>query len=126
MVLLIDDDDLIVRSLQHALLRQGCAVDTARDAAMAHELMTSRTYAVIAVDPYLTGEASSAFSLLASIRRSQPQSQIIVLTAYTSDDLTTEARAQRAIGVFAKPKPLPFLTQLLIAARRVAVMQSHP
>lgn len=124
-VLLIDDDDLIVRSLQHALLAEGCDVDTARNAAMAAELMSFREYAVIVVDPYLTGEVAHAIPILGSIRALQPRSQLIVLTAYPSIELSAEARAQRAVGVIEKPKPLPFLMHLLIAVRRVAAAQPH-
>lgn len=125
-VLLIDDDDLIVRSLQHALVTEGCEVDTARDAAMADELMSCRDYAVIAVDPYLTGEIAQAIAILGSIRARQPRSQLIVLTAYLSGELSAEARAQRALGVIEKPKSLPFLMHLLTAVRRIAAAQNQP
>ena len=63
-VLLIDDDELIAGSLRRYLLTQGCDVDVALEPASATKLMASSRYAVVVVDPYLTGEVVHASSAL--------------------------------------------------------------
>ncbi|HWW61708.1 MAG TPA: response regulator, partial [Thermoanaerobaculia bacterium] len=54
-VLLIDDDEIIARSLCRYLAKQGCDVDVAMDQASATALMQAHRYQVVLVDPYLTG-----------------------------------------------------------------------
>jgi DNA-binding NtrC family response regulator len=118
-VLLIDDDESIAGSLFQYLLTQGCEVDVAVDPASSADLMESRQYDVIVVDPYLTGGVlDTDGALLAMIRSRQPSAALIVLTGYGSSSLTISAERERAIAVLTKPQPVVLLSQLVVDASR--------
>jgi DNA-binding NtrC family response regulator len=116
-VLLIDDDESIAGSLFQYLSTQGCDVDVAVDATSAGQLMDTRQYAVIVVDPYLTGGVlSEDSSLIGSISLLQPRGAMIVLTGYDSPSLHDAATANDAAAVLSKPQPVTFLSQLIVDA----------
>jgi len=112
-VLLIDDDDLIAGSLRDSLRNRGWAVDVALEPLAAHAFMTEQPYGIIVVDPYLTARSPQHLSLLGMIRRLQPLSVMIVLTAYGSPELHESAAAQRAVAVLPKPQPVGYLTDVI-------------
>lgn len=112
-ILLIDDEELIAGSLRQYLVGQGYEIDTARDRGSAEELMRLRRYALVLVDPYMTGEAQAAGSIVAAIRHCQPEAFLVLVTAYPSGDLARIAGEQRAGSIVSKPKPVPFLAHLI-------------
>lgn len=110
-ILLVDDDELIAGSLRSYLLQRGIDCDLAGHVQLATAYMQSRRYAVVVVDPYLTGGAGrGAEALLTRIRSLQPDAAILVATAYASAGLARHGR------VIEKPQPVPTLTQLILAA----------
>ena len=113
-VLLIDDDELIAGSLRRYLLTQGFAVDVALEPASAAKLMASSTYAVVLVDPYLTGEVVHATdALIETVRRLQPLAALIVLTGYSSPALHVAATLNGAAAVLSKPQSVTCLGDLI-------------
>ena len=52
---MIDDDEFIAGSLRDYLVTRGVCVEVALEPAAAERLMSSRQYATVVVDPYLTG-----------------------------------------------------------------------
>jgi DNA-binding NtrC family response regulator len=113
-ILLIDDDDLVAGSLRDYLLSKGWVVDVALepDAAAAH--LRDRQYGVIVIDPYMTGGVHIAdASLIGDIRASQPQSSIIVLTAYGSADLARSAAADASTLMLNKPQSVTDLSEMI-------------
>lgn len=114
-VLLIDDDDLVAGSLCQHLVRQGCDVDVALQNATAETLMRANRYAVVLVDPYLTGGVHrNSRELIESIRELQPAAAIIVLTGYATPELARVAASLDA-QLVSKPQPVPELNALLLA-----------
>ena len=113
-VLLIDDDELIAGSLRRYLLTQGFAVDVALEPASATKLMTSSSYGVIMVDPYLTGEVVHATAaLIETVRALQPLATLIVLTGYSSPALQLAATVHGAAAVLSKPQSVTCLGDLI-------------
>lgn len=113
-ILLIDDDDLIARSLRDYLVAKGLRVDVALEAASAAALMARRDYGAIVVDPYLTGSVHAEGSaLVGTIRSLQPGSTIVVLTGYGTAALLHAAASDQATIVVAKPQSIPVLSELL-------------
>jgi DNA-binding NtrC family response regulator len=113
-ILLIDDDELIARSLRDYLVAKQLRVDVALDAEAADALMRQRQYATILVDPYLTGGVhSTSTTLVAAIRFLQPQSTIIVLTGYGSSTLLHAAAVDDATFLVFKPQSVPGLSELI-------------
>lgn len=112
-ILLIDDDDFIAGSLRDYLTSSGWSVDVAVDAAAAQERMASTEYAVVLVDPYLTGALHVAHQpLLDRICEQQPEATIIVLTGYASPAFTRDAA--RVAAVLTKPQPIVALSNEIL------------
>lgn len=86
----------------------------AADAARAFALMRQHRYAVVLVDPYLTGGLSID---LPQIRHLQPETTILVATAYATPALRA-ASDSGEIGLVEKPQPVPFLAALVAGAVR--------
>ncbi len=113
-VLLIDDDELIAGSLHRYLLTRGFTVDVALEPVSAARLMSSSSYGVIVVDPYLTGEVMHATAaLIETVRRLQPLATLIVLTGYSSPALQLVASVHGAAAVLSKPQSVTCLGDLI-------------
>jgi ActR/RegA family two-component response regulator len=128
-VLLVDDDELVAGSLRHYLVERGCEVDVALEARSAHLLLASRHYAVVVVDPFLTGSVhDDSRALVGIVRDSQPQANVIVLTGYGSPELVRNAFDRNA-SVLAKPQSVVSLGEAIfgaLGAGPVALPQSAP
>ena len=122
-VLLVDDDELVCESLRHYLVLQGYAVDVAVDRASADVLMHAQQYAVVVVDPYLTGGVHrDNTELLDRVCRMQRRAAVILLTAYESPALLRVASEHRVSAVHSKPQSVIVLERLI----RGAVAVAHP
>jgi two-component system response regulator RegA len=115
-VLIIDDDDLIAGSLRHYLTSQGCDVSVALEGAAADALLRARTFDVVLLDPYMTGEGRHAGTLLSRVRADQPQARIIVLTGYGSPALLKIASECNA-PLLDKPQSVMTISSLIVGRR---------
>lgn len=114
-ILLVDDDELVAGTLRSSLDLRGSACDVAHDREHAVGYMEAHDYGVVVVDPYLTGSLAGApASLLADIRKLQPEAAIVVLTAYDSLPLQLLCRAYRVGRTVAKPQPVLALTEIVL------------
>ena len=117
LILLVDDDDLVARSLRRYLLLQGYAAHVAPGAAIAAEIMRESQYRVIVVDPYLTGGVREhPGALLELIRKLQPHAAVIVLTAYDTDELMEVAARIGTTALLRKPQPVAIIAQVIVSA----------
>jgi DNA-binding NtrC family response regulator len=116
-VLLIDDDDFMTVTLPHYLAKRDCDVVTVRTRTEAERLLTDGTYDLIVVDPYMTGETTrDTKPLLEMMRRHQPASRIVLISAYTSSEMVAAAEACGVVAVLTKPQSPIFLSQLVVSA----------
>ena len=123
-ILLIDDDQFIAGSLKQYLVANEWDVDVAGDRSAAEELMRTRQYGVVLVDPYLTRTLDEdRETLLSSARQLQPDAALIVLTAYGSPDVERAAKDCQAIALLGKPQSVLSLTEMIDAAsqRRIPI-----
>jgi len=96
-ILIIDDDDLFVRTLQTLLGEEGYSVDVAVDRAGAMaKLADESAYSVVLLDQKLRGATGpdSGLDLLGEVGRVAPQSRTIVVTGFATD-----AAIQRAFDL---------------------------
>jgi ActR/RegA family two-component response regulator len=115
-ILLIDDDELIAGSLRQYLVVHGCAADLAHDGAAAIVMMRQRAYAVVLVDPYLTGSFGLEHgATLRAVRDLQPEAEIFVVTAYPSAALMSIASHSRTT-MLQKPQPVMELGDAILRA----------
>lgn len=100
-VLVVDDEMLIRWSLYQSLRRSGFEVVLAVDAEEAIEKVKGSFYNFLLIDMKLPGR--DGFSLAEEIQHLSPQSRLILMTAYGSEE--TEKRAHD-LGMKYIPKPL--------------------
>ena len=110
-VLVVDDEPLIRWSVAETLRRLNFDVEVASDAASALWRITSQSaFDVIVLDLRLPD--MNDLSLLATIRQIQPEASVVLMTAYSTDDVLERAVALGAECVL----PKPFELGALIAA----------
>ena len=115
-ILLIDDDQLIAGSLKMYLLTRW-DVDVARDVPAAEKMMRERNYAVVVMDPYLTGiSTDDRGALLSRARRLQPDAALIVLTGYQSSEMERAAADCHAAALISKPQSVLALGDAITSA----------
>jgi two-component system response regulator PilR (NtrC family) len=102
-VLIVDDEPLIRWSLSETLADAGHSIAEAGDAESAIRIVTegSNAFDVVVLDYRLPD--SNDLGLLATIRRSSPQSAVIIMTAFGTAEM---AQGALALGVYrVVPKP---------------------
>lgn len=92
----------------------GYRVDTAQELDEAEKLIESREYKVVIQDLRLTSTRNpDGLNIIKMIRGQNPQTRIIVLTAYGSSEMEDEARRCGADAFLRKPKPLSQVAQVV-------------
>ena len=115
-VLIVDDEPLILWSLAETLAGLGDVVIEARDGEEALGVLEAMTAASAPVDVVLLDYRlpdSNGLSLLATVRRVAPHSQVILMTAYGAPEVTRGALALGAYGVVNKPFDTDHLAALV-------------
>ena len=119
-VLVVDDEPLIRWSVAETLAERGYEVSEAEDAASAMRACSpgSRSIDVVLLDLRLPD--CDDLRVLSAIRRLSPRTAVILMTAYGSPELFTEARRLGAYAIVDKPfemDALQPLVQRALAAR---------
>ena len=114
--LIVDDDDVIALGLKDFLNLRGLQTHSARDYAAARTLMSASRYAVALVDVIGTGDdLENGLEFVRWVRRSWPETTVVVLTAYRTAWLDELALAAGVSHVFDKPKPFDEIVELVLA-----------
>jgi DNA-binding response OmpR family regulator len=115
-VLLLDDEDSILQPTATYFRRHGCEVDTAREPEEAEALIQHRSYDLAILDLRVNAVGGAAgLEVLRELRRHDEATSVIVLSAYISSEVESEAWALGADSVVSKPQPLPDLAQMALA-----------
>ncbi len=95
---LIMECDLTIRlALAHALKSRGADVHTCTSLAGALEAIQDHSFDVILANLQMRGaESVDGLNLLKVVRKAQPQTRVIIMTAYGTDEI--EAEVQRHGG----------------------------
>jgi DNA-binding NtrC family response regulator len=112
-VLIVDDEPLIRWSVAETLTDSGDEVIEAGDAKQALEVLAAASAPVDVVLLDYRLPDSNDLRLLATVRRVTPGSQVIVMTAHGTHDITTGALALGAYDVVNKPFDLDHLPALV-------------
>jgi DNA-binding NtrC family response regulator len=97
-LLVVDDEESICFSMSEYFSLQGYRVDTAQELDEAEKLIVASEYKV---------------DIIKMIRGQNPQTRIVVLTAYGSTEMEDEARRCGADAFLRKPKPLSQVAQVI-------------
>ncbi|WP_164103746.1 response regulator [Candidatus Laterigemmans baculatus] len=113
LVLLVDDNDDLCRSLRDLLLQRRYRVCVARDAAEAKEQLLRQDFQVVLLNLTLSGGSGS--ELLQSVQSESPHSRTILLTGHRPDvaEGLREAMASGVNAVCYKPFDLAGLLNII-------------
>jgi len=113
-LLVVDDEEAICFSMSEYFSLHGYKVDTAREMEEAEKLLGTADYKVVIQDLRLSLTTNSdGLDMIRAIREHNPQTRIIVLTAYGSAEVEDEARRCGADAFLRKPKPLSQVAQVV-------------
>jgi len=114
-VLVVDDEPLIRWSVSETLTDRGYEVVETGDAKGARSAVDADSrFDVVLLDYRLPD--SDDLSLLASIRRSSPRAQVIMMTAFGSPDVVRGALDLGAYRVVSKPFEMDAIAELVAQA----------
>ena len=100
-LLLVDDDRQVLESMTDWLRSQGFQVDAARGLAEAADKLSRKTYDLLLVDVRL--QDGDGHDLLEQVRRTHPESLVILITGYGDPDSAVEALRAGAVDYLTKP-----------------------
>ncbi len=115
-ILIVDDDPSQIRTMSLILGRKGYDVVTARDGLEAVEKSRNKAFDIIIMDikmPVLNG-----VDAYKEIKKIQPDSVVMMMTAYAVEDLIQEALREGAYRVLHKPLDMGAVTELIDKALR--------
>lgn len=100
-ILIVDDDDIILDSLQEFLRLEGYQVDVARSYEEAIGALERAEFNIAITDVNMPG--SSGFELLRLCRQKYPQMVVVMITGYGTIDSAVEAIKMGAYDYLTKP-----------------------
>ena len=103
-LLLIDDEDMVSLTFREYLLREGCAVDSARDLQTARQCLADGSYAAVWLDLQLTGfSTADCLRFLSEARDAAPDATLIAVSSYASVQVQYDASTAGADRFVQKP-----------------------
>ncbi len=115
-LLILDDDGDTLISMRAFLAGQGYEVDCARELEEAEALLAHFAYALVVADLRLSGGwGVEGLDLARFVQDRCDGTRVLLLTAYASSEVETEARRRGAIGLLRKPIALSTLGSTIAA-----------
>ncbi len=103
-ILIVDDEPTILMTLSHLLSSKDSVVITSSRIEEAEEALARYSFDLVIADIRLSGMYGiEGLELLSFIKRISPATQIIIMTAYGSDDIKDDAYARGAFYYYEKP-----------------------
>lgn len=100
-ILVVDDDEEFLTLLNDVLRTEGYRVQTATDGAQALELLAKRKFDLVIADKNLP--LASGLDLITAAVKSEPKTQVIMITAFGDPKSFTLARERGAYECLSKP-----------------------
>lgn len=127
-ILIVDDDRQMVRTLCDILRLRGWVADGVHSGEEAVEAVGRQSYATVLMDVKMGG--MNGVEALAAMKATRPALRVVLMTAYTANDLLVEATRQGALRILAKPVAVPGLIAMLEESveqtQRVLVVDDDP
>ncbi len=113
-ILLVDDEPTILLGLSHVLRRAGAHVTACLGRGEAEEAIENQVFDLALLDVRLSGsEARAGLDLLTLLKGRSPRTRIIVMTAFSTEEIRREAMARGASHYCDKPINLEHLLGLV-------------
>ena len=100
-LLIVDDEEIALRNLQHVMEKEGYQVTAARTGATAVSLLESQRFDVVLTD--LRMEGVDGMDVLKKSRELQPEAEVIFITGYATAESAVQALKHGAFYYIAKP-----------------------
>jgi NADH-quinone oxidoreductase subunit E/NADP-reducing hydrogenase subunit HndA len=100
-VLVVDDEQIVLKSCERILVPEGYEVNTAASAKTALEMLDTSQYDLIITD--LKMPEMDGLEFMRLVRRKNPDINIVVITGYPSQESIKEALSLRIIDYLPKP-----------------------
>lgn len=115
-ILLVDDEPTILLGLTHILRGAGAQVTPCLGRDEAEEAIKHQIFEMAVLDVRLSGsEAKAGLDLLTLLKARSPETQVVVMTAFGTEEIRREAMARGASHYCDKPINLEYLLGLLRA-----------
>ena len=113
-LLVVDDEESICFSMREYFSQHGYKVDTAREMEEAEGLIKATNYKVIIQDLRLSVRRHpDGLDIIKLVHERNPDTRIVVLTSYGTQEVEEEARRAGADAFLRKPKPLSQVAQVV-------------
>lgn len=112
-ILIVDDDEGMVETLSDILTARRYAVTTADSGESALAQVHQRAFDVVLMDIKMPG--LNGVEALQAMKQRHPALKVIMMTAFTRDELVQAARRASAVAIV--PKPLDLATVLDLVDR---------
>jgi DNA-binding response OmpR family regulator len=111
-VLIVDDEPTILLTLSYALRSEGIEVVTASRLETAEEALNHYLFDLVIADIRMSGILGvEGLELLSYIKRYWPQTKVIIMTAFGSDEIRQDAYERGANCYYDKPVDIMELTK---------------
>ena len=100
-LLIVDDEDIALRNLQHVMAKEGYAVTATRSGTKALALLEKQRFDVVLTD--LRMEKVDGMDILRRCREIDPLAEVILITGHASAESAVTAMKQGAFYYLAKP-----------------------
>lgn len=100
-VLLLDDEQIVGSRLKNGLEKIGCDVEVFQDPQLALARIAEQPFEIIVTDIMM--EKVNGIQVLEEAKKSNPSSQVIIITGFATTDLAREAMEKGAFDILAKP-----------------------
>ena len=100
-LLIVDDEEIAMRNLQHVMEREGYTVAACQSGAEAVALLGEQGFDVVLTD--LRMEGVDGMDVLHKSRELQPDAEVILITGYATAESAVQALKQGAFYYIAKP-----------------------
>jgi DNA-binding NtrC family response regulator len=100
-ILVVDDEEITRKNIEHILIKEGYEVVSVDDGAKALELIQVTNFSLIITDFKMKGV--DGMELLKACREMQPYTEVIMITGYATVDLAVKAMKEGAYFYIAKP-----------------------
>lgn len=109
-VLIVDDEPTILMTLAHLLGNKDTTVITSSRMEEAEEALSRYTFDLVIADIRLSGMyGMEGLELLSYVKKLSPTTEVIIMTAYGSEEMKEEAYRRGALHYYEKPVDISHL-----------------
>ncbi len=113
-ILIVDDEPTILLTLSHLLNNEDTTVITSNRIEEAEEALSRYRFDLVIADIRLSGMYGiEGLELLSYIKKISPGTEVIIMTAYGSDEIREDSYGRGAFHYYEKPVDIPHLVNMV-------------